>query len=91
MSFRTKTEARWRLNDIESELRRGTWNDPDASKGPLLSEYAPQWIASRRSSKTNKPLAVRTRELYEDLFRLHIDPFLGHLRLADITVDHVRE
>jgi integrase len=46
-------------------------------------EYGPRWIAERK-------LAPRTRELYEDLFRLNIGPYLGKLTLAAIKPATIR-
>ncbi len=48
-----------------------------------LGEYGEQWIAERK-------LAPRTRELYEDHFRLHIRPHLGKLMLGAIKPATIR-
>jgi hypothetical protein len=48
-----------------------------------LATYAQKWIAQRK-------LAPRTRELYEDLFKLNIGPYLGTLTLAAIKPATVR-
>jgi integrase len=48
-----------------------------------LSGYGKEWIAHRK-------LQPRTRENYEDLFRLHIEPILGHLSLGAIKPQTIR-
>ena len=46
-------------------------------------------IATRRT-RAGTPLAKRTRDLYEQLLRTHIQPTLGAVRLRDVTPDAVR-
>ena len=48
----------------------GKWRDPSA-RTFTLATYADGWLEHRTH------LAVRTRELYADLLRLHIKPQLG--------------
>lgn len=48
-----------------------------------LGEYAQRCIAKRR-------LAPRTRELYEDLFKLYIRPHLAHLMLGAVKPQTIR-
>lgn len=48
-----------------------------------LSEYGSRWIREHR-------LGERTRDLYESLFRLHIEPILGRVALEDVTSEMVR-
>ena len=57
------------LSTVEADFRRGAWIDPSAGQVTLKS-YANEWIARRPD------LAIRTRELYEDLLRLHVLPYL---------------
>lgn len=47
------------------------------------SEYGTRWIAEHR-------LTMRTRALYEGLFRRHVEPFLGRLRLEQIHPESIR-
>lgn len=81
-TFATKGEADRYLTDVEHALHRGTWADPK-QRGQTLSTYADEWLAHR-------PLAVRTRELYDDLLRLHIKPQLGSMPLSSIAPAEVR-
>ncbi len=81
-TFATKREAEQWLTLIESEIIRGEWAAPEAAE-VQLDEYATQWIAERQ-------LQPRTRELYEDLFRLNVRPYLGTLSLATIKLATIR-
>ena len=54
---------------------------------PTLAEYAPLWLNSYVAVEC-KP---RTQELYETMFRLHVLPSLGSLRLSAITRGKIRE
>lgn len=82
-TFATKADALARLSTVEADFRRGAWIDPSAGQVTLKS-YANEWIARRPD------LAVRTRELYEDLLRLHILPYLGQTTIAGLTPSKVR-
>jgi integrase len=82
-TFPTKRDAEVWLSVVESELVQGTWLDPDAGLVPL-GEYAERWVRERPG------LAPKTRVLYEGLLRLHIQPVLGGLALADVTPARIR-
>lgn len=82
-TFASKADALARLSTIEADLRRGAWIDPSAGQVTLKS-YASEWIARRPD------LAVRTRELYEDLLRLHILPSFGQTTIAGLTPSKIR-
>ncbi|GIF15272.1 hypothetical protein Ate01nite_53040 [Actinoplanes teichomyceticus] len=73
--------AQWRTL-VESEIIRGEWQAPEAGD-VHLARYGREWIAHRK-------LQPRTRENYEDLFRLHIEPTLGHLALGAIKPQTIR-
>ena len=81
-TFRTKREADDWLADLQSQLRRGDWNDPDSGKLPF-GEYASVWI-------TERGLSTRTAELYRSLLRIHLAPTLGAVAIADISPAAVR-
>jgi len=82
-TFERRADAdRW-LATIEDQVVHGDWLDPDAGLVPL-DGYGPRWIAERAG------LRPRTRQLYEGLLRLHIEPALGQLSLLGITPDRVR-
>ncbi len=81
-TFETKTDAEVWLSQVEADLSRGNWQDPDA--GAVNFEvYASQWVQERGLSPT-------TNELYRRLLRLHILPTFGGLDLDEITSPRVR-
>jgi integrase len=81
-TFPSKADADAWLVNVEADMLRGNWFDPDAGREPF-GPYARQWIEER-------PLKPRTREGYERLFRLHLDPQLGRVDLVDLTTSVVR-
>jgi hypothetical protein len=83
-TFRTKGDATAWLSCTETELRSGDWQDSTTGQ-IMLAEYAAKWIAENPRIKS-----PRTRELYEDLLRLHILPILGTVMLADLRLPDVR-
>lgn len=82
-TFRTKREADAYLAVVRSDVDRGAWIDPDASK-VAFHAFAARWLAERPQ------LRPRTVELYEGLLRLHINPVLGDIELGQITPTRVR-
>jgi integrase len=81
-TFATEREAAKWLTVIESEIIKGERSPPEAGEVEL-GEYAERWIAERK-------LAPRTRELYEDLFRINIKPYLAKLTLDAIKPATIR-
>jgi integrase len=81
-TFDRKGDAERWLSVVESEILRGQWLDPLLS-AVSLEEYTSAWIRDRH-------LRPRTRENYQDAWRLHIKPFLGSKQLRDITPQVVR-
>jgi integrase len=81
-TFDTKKEAEIWLSQIEADLTRGNWQDPDAG-AVNFKEYALQWVDERGLSAT-------TDELYRRLLRLHLLPTLEGLDLDEITAPRVR-
>ncbi|WP_084730026.1 tyrosine-type recombinase/integrase [Streptacidiphilus neutrinimicus] len=81
-TYRTKRDAEIALTQIEADMSRGHWTDPDAGKVPL-EEFADHWLKDR-------DLSARTRERYEGVIRLHIRPQLGARMLAELTPAKVR-
>ncbi len=82
-TFRTTRDADAYLASVRVDLERGTWIDPDAGK-VTFADYATRWLAERPE------LRPRTRELYEGQLRLHINPVLCDLELAQITPSRIR-
>lgn len=81
-TFETKTDAEVWLSQIEADLTRGNWQDPDAG-AVNFGAYAAQWITERG----NRPTTV---ELYRRLLRLHLLPTFGELDLDEINAPRVR-
>ncbi|WNM35120.1 site-specific integrase [Streptomyces sp. Li-HN-5-11] len=81
-TFRTKREADEWLADKQTEMRRGDWHDPDAGKVPF-GAYAAAWVNERE-------LTSRTRQLYESLLRIHLEPAFGGVNVAEISPPFVR-
>ncbi|MFH9246134.1 tyrosine-type recombinase/integrase [Streptomyces lydicus] len=81
-TFETKKEAEVWLSQIEADLTRGNWQDPDAG-AVNFKEYALQWVDERGLSAT-------TDELYRRLLRLHILPTFEGLDLDEITAPRIR-
>jgi integrase len=81
-TFETEKQAEKWLTIVESEVIKGTWVAPEAGEVEL-GEFAQRWIAERR-------LAPRTRELYEDLFKLYIRAHLAHLMIGAVKPQTIR-
>ncbi|MET7310044.1 tyrosine-type recombinase/integrase [Streptomyces sp. NPDC005571] len=81
-TFETKRAAEVWLTQIEADLTRGNWQDPDAG-AVNFKEYALQWVDERGLSAT-------TDELYRRLLRLHLLPTFEGLDLDEITAPRVR-
>jgi integrase len=81
-TFETKTNALCWLTELEAEILRGQWIDPDAGKLPFRA-YADEWLRERQ-------LRPKSRQLYEGLLRLHLYPTFGEMPIGDIRERHVR-
>ncbi|MFJ9622596.1 tyrosine-type recombinase/integrase [Streptomyces sp. NPDC101181] len=81
-TFETKKDAEVWLSQVEADLTRGNWQDPDAG-AVNFKEYALQWVDERGLSAT-------TDELYRRLLRLHVLPTFEDLDLDEITAPRVR-
>jgi integrase len=81
-TFETERQAGKWLTVMESEIIKGDWTAPEAGE-VQLGPYGQKWIAERK-------LQPRTRENYEDLFRLHIRPQLGSLALGSVKPQSIR-
>lgn len=81
-TFETKREADGFLVQVQADQARGDWIDPAAGE-ISFGEYAARWIDERG-------LAPTTQELYRRLFRLHLEPTFGDLRVNAISPARVR-
>jgi integrase len=82
-TFAAKADAQAWLSTSEADHRRGAWIDPTGGQ-ITLSGYSMQWLARRPE------LAIRTRELYEDLLRIHIIPSLGKTSISTLSPSTIR-
>jgi hypothetical protein len=86
-TFATKTDAARFLTAVEVDMGRGVWLDPLRS-GVTLREYSQAWLAER--TVRGRPLAVRTRQTYQNSLDRWVLPALGGLPLDRITPAAVR-
>lgn len=86
-TFVTKTDAgRW-LSGVETDLSRGTWQDPRAQT-LTLAAFADAWLKQR--TVRGRPLAPRTLQTYRHSLDAWILPTLGGQRLPSVTASVVR-
>jgi integrase len=88
-TFSAKMDAEgWLVNERRA-VERDEWIAPKLrvakkkARAVTLSEYAAAWIEHRN-------IKPRTRAMYEDLLRLHIEKPLGRLPLKNITPEAIR-
>jgi integrase len=86
-TFATKTEADRYLAGVETDLHRGSWQDPRLG-AEQLRPYALRWVRTRRVK--GKPLAPRTVALYEWQLDKHVLPVLGRYALREVDTGAVR-
>ena len=80
-TFPTKADARAFLAGVETDLKRGSYVDPQAGR-ITFSEYAGWWIEQR-------PLRPRTRETYDSQLK-HLLATFGPAQLNAISSADVR-
>lgn len=83
-TFDTEEDAWAWLTTVEASVVLGQWRPANRST-TTLDNYAAKWIAEHPKLKNT------TRELYATDFRLHIEPYLGHLQLRELSLAVVRE
>src|SRR5215212_8606200 len=83
VSGKTKEEARKALREARSNADAGLVFDA----GKLtVEEYLARWLAD----SVKDTVRQRTYERYESIFRVHIKPVIGRLKLKALTPAHVR-
>lgn len=84
-TYRAKIDAEGWLGSIKRTIDLETWIPPGAekSRGLTLAEYSELWLSHRE-------LKPRTRALYSDLLRLHINPKLGTIKMSALSPAAVR-
>jgi integrase len=80
ITFPNKAQADSWLRDQDVARRGGEWVDPKSGRISLILFIDETWWPLKENL-----LAVRTKELYEDLFKTWIYPELGKVRLMDLT------
>lgn len=81
-TFESKPDAEIWLSQIEADITRKHWRDPDAG-AVNFEEYSLKWVPERGLAETSK-------ELYHRLLRLHILPTFQEHDLDEITPPQVR-
>ena len=81
-TFNNKQDANLWLSSEQLAIERGTWRDKRAMQDTVES-YGITWI-------TQRELKEAVREQYLDFWQLHITPYLGQIRLQDLTPEKVR-
>ncbi|MEU6767125.1 tyrosine-type recombinase/integrase [Streptomyces sp. NPDC046853] len=81
-TFATKKDAEVALSQVEADISRGLWVDPDEGRIPF-GDFMTDWFRDRK-------LADRTRERHESVIRLHIMPTFEKRALISINTTQVR-
>ena len=87
-TFSTKAQADTWLGGQRDEISRGVWKPPRVVQAEMFGQYAPLWLAQRRTRK-GQPLRPRTREWYGDVITRGLKSF-AETRLSGITAATVR-
>jgi integrase len=82
-TFERKKDADAREAEVTVNVGKGIHIAP--SKTPTVREAGKMWLESCAG------LERATREAYEQHLRLHIEPYLGHYRLAHLTPPVIRQ
>jgi integrase len=79
-TFAAAADANAWLSSVEHSVSVGNWRPPELAQ-ESFGAYGGRWLAQRVD------LRPRTRELYDLLWRRWLEPDLGTVALADMTVD----
>ena len=82
-TYPTKADADVALARALADQSRGGWVPPKRAE-VTVAEYARAWLDEHPS------LAPRTRERYDGLLRLYLEPQLGRAAIGDLTPEAVR-
>ena len=77
-TFGSEADAWAWLATVEASMVTGQWR-PGARSTATLDSYARKWIAEHPRLKDT------TRALYGNDYRLHVEPYLGHLPLRELS------
>ncbi|MGW4679112.1 tyrosine-type recombinase/integrase [Micromonospora taraxaci] len=78
-----KREAQAFLANVQADILKGTYVDPDAGR-TTFKQYADEWLAAATTD-------VLTRDRIEYELRLHVYPVIGHKPIASIQPTTIRE
>ena len=78
--FATEREAREALNEVLSQIQRGTYRFRTKQ---TVGEYLHRWL----DGKAN--LRATTRRSYTETIRLYLEPGIGHIQLTDLRPEDV--
>jgi integrase len=81
-SFDRRADAERALAAVKADLGRGLYVDPAGGR-LTVKLYGERWRAEQLHRDS-------TAQSVERAFRLHVDPILGHLRLAQVRSGHLR-
>jgi integrase len=82
-SFVTKTDARRWLATAHADIVRKAWRAPEGGQRTLVA-YASDYF-----SRTD--LRASTKELYESVWRMHLQDTWGTVPVGDVTTQRVRQ
>ena len=88
MTYTTRTDARSWLAGVRTDIERGKWKSPAATKAEVFAAYAATWVAQRASAK-GQPLRPKTATEYSRQLARGLAEFAND-NLGDITPARVR-
>ena len=80
----TRADVQKKLADALAAHQKGL---PVVSEKQTVSDYLDNWLETSARSR----LRPRTFQRYQQHVRLHINPMIGHVRLARLTPQHVQQ
>lgn len=84
-TYRRKKDADSRLDEIRQELRQGI--HAPRSDSPMVREAGENWIRSGKAAGLERSTLAQ----YQQHLNLHIIPFVGGTKLADLSVPGIRK
>lgn len=81
MGFETQAEAIAAMDDLKGKAAKGV----DVASRLTTGDYLRSWLAGKKDIKLN------TLTSYTGHVDHYFDPVIGHVRLADLRVEHVQE
>lgn len=79
---KTRREVQEKLKVALREQQQGVLV---TSPQQTVAQFLQQWLKGHRSS-----VRIRTYERYEQLVRIHIIPYIGHIQLQKLTPQHIQ-